>query len=495
MKKKALKLPTLIGRKEAIRELRWALDSNSSEFLALSGRLGTGKTYFMAQCLQCLPQDRYVCFKLTGLHGRSYRDNLAEFGQQLGQAFYSGAALKAPENWGQAFEFLRRGIEFTPAGKTIVLFFDEFHRLVTRRSGLLQDLGYQWNQYWAFSEQKILLIVATSSTAWLTKKILRDRGGLHNRVTKRIHLYPFTLSETREYFCSRGAFLSERKVAEWHLVTGGVPAYLAHLVLTDNFAQNINCLFANKRSPFYTEYANLLADMDEQPEEYDNLLRELAQHPDGIRQSLLLNQPQIPAGGRSTARLNALEEDDFVKALLSKDREERGKVYKLLDAYTLLYLHRVEPVLKTQQKFRQGFWYGTSRSSDAAVAMALAFESLCYEHLWKIARKLGVGVGASACFWHPYLKQSDLPSMASIPFLFEEEATQTITLCHLRITEKPFVIDKAYAERLRQTMAVFQKKTRTAYECRLSLVTFSGIEPTQYSKEFIHQVLTIEDLF
>jgi hypothetical protein len=53
-----------------------------------------------------------------------------------------------------------------PRNKKIILFFDELPWMATRRSRLLQNLDYYWNQYWS-DDGRIKLIICGSSTSWI----------------------------------------------------------------------------------------------------------------------------------------------------------------------------------------------------------------------------------------------------------------------------------------------------------------------------------------
>ena len=44
------------------------------------------------------------------------------------------------------------------------------------------------------------------------KKIINDKGGLHNRVTRLLSLPPFTLAETEEYCQMRGIKLNRTHI-------------------------------------------------------------------------------------------------------------------------------------------------------------------------------------------------------------------------------------------------------------------------------------------
>jgi hypothetical protein len=74
---------------------------------------------------------------------------------------------------------------------------DELPWLETHKSNFLSALEWFWNT-WAI-DKNILLIVCGSATSWMINKIVNNKGGLHNRLTQRIHLFPFTLKETTDF--------------------------------------------------------------------------------------------------------------------------------------------------------------------------------------------------------------------------------------------------------------------------------------------------------
>lgn len=70
-----------------------------------------------------------------------------------------------------------------------------------------------------------------------------------------------------------------------------------------------------------------------------------------------------------------------------------------------------------------------------------------------------------------------------------------ITICEIKYTDQPFVIDKAYAAQLKTKINVFQKITRTKKQIFLAMISANGLKPSMYSEEMVHQIVTLEDLF
>ena len=64
---------------------------------------------------------------------------------------------------------------------------DELSYLDTKGSRFVPALEHFWNG-WASARNDVLLIICGSATSWIINKVIKDKGGLHNRVTGRISL-------------------------------------------------------------------------------------------------------------------------------------------------------------------------------------------------------------------------------------------------------------------------------------------------------------------
>ncbi|WP_257666801.1 hypothetical protein [Parapedobacter tibetensis] len=60
----------------------------------------------------------------------------------------------------------------------------------------------------------------------MIEKILFNKDGLHNRITRQIRLLPFTLRETKEFFHYKRVKLNDYQIAELYMTIGGIPHYL-----------------------------------------------------------------------------------------------------------------------------------------------------------------------------------------------------------------------------------------------------------------------------
>lgn len=71
------------------------------------------------------------------------------------------------------------------------------------RSDFLSEFEVFWNG-WASAHKDIVMVICGSSASWMIKKIIRNKGGLHNRLTHRIYLKPFSLNLCKQLVESMG---------------------------------------------------------------------------------------------------------------------------------------------------------------------------------------------------------------------------------------------------------------------------------------------------
>ena len=176
----------LIGRQNEQKRLLMAEASKKSEFVAVFGRRRVGKTFLIRETFK----NRF-CFYHTGLANAGMARQLTEFKKTLCK--YGNKRFRVPKDWYDAFDLLSEVIAADTSRKKVV-FLDELPWMDTAKSGFVSALEHFWNG-WASARDDIVLVVCGSATSWIINKVLNDHGGLHNRVTKRIPLNPFSLRE------------------------------------------------------------------------------------------------------------------------------------------------------------------------------------------------------------------------------------------------------------------------------------------------------------
>ena len=135
----------------------------------------------------------------------------------------------------------------------------------TQASGFIPALEHFWNA-WASSRTDIVLIVCGSATSWIIRKVIQNHGGLHNRVTHKIHLQPFTLRECELYARYRHLQMTRKQIAEAYMIMGGIPYYWSCLQSSRSLAQNVDNLFFSPDGELYGEYEALYASLFKHPD-------------------------------------------------------------------------------------------------------------------------------------------------------------------------------------------------------------------------------------
>ena len=478
----------LIGRKREIRRLQKVFASSEAEFVVLYGRRRIGKTYLIRQFF--LKQDCDFV-QATGLQNGSLSKQLAHFIGALSDTYTQGIPLQLPASWEEAFQMLRNFINRANGNKKTVIFLDELPWMATRRSGLLETLDYYWNHYWS-SDPNIILIVCGSSASWLINKIIYNKGGLYNRCTCEIKLNPFDLGETFEYLNSRGVKLNQRQVLALYMAFGGIPYYLKFIESGLTAAQNIQHLFFDKVAPLQDEFDKLFESLFTNPLDYIELVKVIAKKKDGISRADIEKQFSPPyQGGRLTERLSHLVQTNFISVHLSFEKQ-RGEYYKLTDEFCLFHLTWVQD--KRGEQFANDYWLQQCQKSSYHVWSGYAFEAICRKHIDQLLKAFQIKTAENLSSWRFVPKASSMQKGAQIDLLINR-GDDAITLCEIKYTDKPFCIDKAYAENLKNKIQTFVEKTKTKKQIFLTIISASGLVKNQYADALVDGIATLADLF
>ena len=178
----------LIGRKPEISILLKALKSSKPELIAVYGRRRVGKTFLIRKVY-----NKNIQFEFSGIHNVPLKQQLNNFHLELSA---KNTNFKKPSNWIEAFHQLTQFIDKLTSKKKKAIFIDEFPWLDTRKSNFLAAFDNFWNSY-ATKKDDLVVVICGSAASYMIKKIIRSRGGLHNRLTEKIQLAPFNLNETQ----------------------------------------------------------------------------------------------------------------------------------------------------------------------------------------------------------------------------------------------------------------------------------------------------------
>jgi hypothetical protein len=477
----------ITGRVAEVRKLAQALASADAEFVAIYGRRRVGKTFLVREFF-----GQAIRFELTGIHGVSLADQLDNFATALGRAKELNEKLRPPGSWHEAFEQLERHVEALPApatGSKHVIFLDELPWLDTRRSKFCPALEHFWNS-WASRRKDVLLVVCGSAASWMIRRVVEAKGGLHNRITRRIRLLPFTLGETAAFLKSRGIELTPYQVIELYMAVGGVPHYLKLAEPGMSAFQIIDRLCFSPQGELRGEFDRLYASLFDSAEEHLAIVRALAGKREGLTRNELLAATGLPSGGSASRHLDELAESGFIHPALPFGRKERDALYRLSDEFSLFHCTWIAPLGRRSPG--SDYWMKQRQSPKWRAWSGYAFEGICLKHAHQLKVALGIsGVQTTEAPWRHHPCEGE-PG-AQIDLLIDR-ADETITLCEMKFSEGVFTIDKRYAEELRQKRETFRRMTGTRKNLFVAMVTTYGVADNAYAKELVAGSVVAEAL-
>ncbi len=293
----------LIARQRECDELAKCLDSDKSEFVIICGRRRIGKTYLVDKFFG----GKYD-FKYVGGHNMKTREQLRNFAKALKK--YSGKKQPEINDWFDAFDALEEYLETRPSDRKKVIFIDEMPWMDSKRSNFVCALGNFWNG-WAAGLYNIVLIATGSGTSWMTDKLIKKREGLHNRITRRLYLAPFTLKETEEYFTRRHTTWDRYEILQCYMLTSGVPFYLDQIDAKENLAKNIDRLCFDEDGALRKELDELYNAVFPNADTYIEVVRLLAKHKNGMTRKEI-GEGIKTSGTNLTRIIDNLERCNFI---------------------------------------------------------------------------------------------------------------------------------------------------------------------------------------
>lgn len=474
-------LDTVVGRDAEIRALQHAFKSKEAELIAVVGRRRVGKTFLIREVFASR-----IAFEVTGLQHATTATQIQHFHFNLIQQF-DRPELPLADNWLRTFFDLQRILDEGESDKRRVLFFDELPWLAGRRREFLTAFGAFWNG-WAV-KRNVVVVICGSAASWMIEKVVNDTGGLYNRITKRIYLKPFTLAETQLFLQRKGVDYPPKMLAELYMILGGIPHYLKEIDSGKSLVQNIDALCFAPTGALRNEFDQLYPALFRDAERHIRVIRALANRRQGMTRSEVVKKSGLPEGGNTTQVLTELEQSSFIQSYYQFGKKRKGKVYRLVDEYSLFYLRFIE----TNKEEGAGTWMQLSQTQAYKIWSGYAFENLGLKHLPEIKRALGIdGIYSQSSSF--YRRGTDTQGGVQIDFLIDRN-DQVIDLVEAKFHDEPFSITKAYAAQLREKRRRFREATGTRKLLRIVMLTPYGVVPGGYAEELVPQSIVLEDLY
>lgn len=470
----------IVGRKEEIRELRRAYDSEYSEFVAVYGRRRIGKTFLIRETF-----GSEFAFQHTGIFNVPTQEQIEQFYQSM---LSQGLPKQdtPPKNWFEAFYLLEELINNSKKQRKIV-FIDELPWMDAPNSRFIPAFEHFWNG-WASARKDILLIICGSATSWIIDKIFRNKGGLYNRVTYKIWLQQFSLFECEELVAALKLPLNRNMIIEGYMALGGVPYYWTKLKPTKSIAQNINDLFLKPGGELHNEFTYIYSSMFKSPEKYIKVVEALSGKKSGLTRDEIIKKGKIDSSGQLSNILEDLIECGFVRKYCHLDKKLKDAIYQLVDCYTLFYYQFV----KSAYGVDENYWLKLINTPAYNTWCGLAFERVCLLHTRQIKAALGIsGIMANLFSWH--VKKTEEHPGVQIDLLISR-ADNIINVCEMKYAPGGYRLTSEELKKIHNRVGVLQMYLPHSKFAQPVLITSNGVLRNKNSDE-IHLKVEGEQLF
>lgn len=450
----------VIGRKQELETLRQAYESEEAQLVAVYGRRRIGKTFLVRHAF-----DNSFFFTYSGSLNISNSDQLTIFHDALVRQGLNESAV--PKTWFEAFGQLRDLIEKS-SEKRKVIFIDEMPWMDAPRSKFVPAFESFWNG-WASGRKDILMIICGSASSWIIKKIFKNRGGLYNRVSRKIHLHQFTLHEIEEFVIQRNLGFTRNQILEGYMVMGGVPYYWSKLSALKSMSQNINDIFINEDGELRYEFNELYASVYNNPEMYISVIEALSTKKKGLTRGEISKSGRLENNGHLTVILQNLAECGFIRKYCHTNKKTRDALYQIVDCYTLFYYQFV----RNSHGIDEDYWTKIHQAPVYHTWCGLAFERVCLLHARQIKAALGIsGIIANIYSWH--IVKTEVHPGVQIDLVIDR-SDNVINICEMKYAPNGYTMTAPEAKRLSERLRVFSIYSPKKKAVQLVMITSNGI--------------------
>jgi len=208
-----------------------------------------------------------------------------------------------------------------------------------------------------------------------------------------------------------------------------------------------------------------------------------------------LYETGFESGGGFSGVLEALEESGFIASYLPFDHKSNDQLFRLADEYSLFYL---KWILKAPKSIvnnpDSNYWLLKQNSSSYRTWSGYAFETVCLKHIAQIKKCLGIsGIATIESCWFYRPKEKEM-SGAQIDLIIDR-SDNCISLCEIKFSDNEFVINKKYAENLKNKIDTFKRQTKTKKTLFVVMITTNGVLKNKYYDELIDKQITASEIF
>lgn len=471
----------ITGRQKEIALLQSLLKHDEASFVAVYGRRRVGKTYLVRQVYQ-----NQIVFDCSGALRGDMGQQLENFWRTLYGKHPNTPLSTPPKTWVEAFFQLRAFLDLHISDEKKVIFLDEIAWFETPASGFLGALDGFWNQY-CTKRSDIILVICGSAASWIIEKVINDKGGLHNRLTNRILLKPFTLGETKAFFESKKIRLTLKEIAQIYMCVGGIPFYLKDIKAGYSVPQILDQLFFEEQALLKDEFQNLYAALFKNNTFHETIVAALAGKNKGLTRNEIIQASGVKSGGGLSIVLEELVQCGFIKQTFPITKSKEDSLYRLVDEFSLFYYKFLAHGQVNNS------WSLITQKQSFKIWSGYAFENLCFKHIPQIKQALSIGGVITNEYSYHFKGNADRKGV-QIDMMIER-ADNCMNLLEVKFYDQEFVVSKNYERELREKVAIFKELTRTRKSIFITMLSVFGVKKNEHYLSIVTNQLLIDDLF
>ncbi|MCH9739904.1 MAG: ATP-binding protein [Epsilonproteobacteria bacterium] len=474
----------MIGRKKEIATLNNLCDSDESSLVAIYGRRRIGKTYLVNYMFK---EYRKEClfFEFTGTSNVRTEAQIDNFIEQVYE-WFRAEPTKPINNWSDAFRFLKRTIDAEVEQKEhkekVIIFIDEIPWIdPSTKANFLSALGYFWNTY-CETRANIVMILCGSNASWIKNRIFEDAvGPLHNRLTKKIPMYPFDLKETKKYLLEEKGFnLDVKMVTDIYMIFGGVAKYLSYLDPKKSLYENIDELFFNLHGLMHNEYEKVFKSLFmNRADFHKSIIELLCSKKSGFTINEIAKKLELSMGKRLITTIDELVLCGFIKGVGKFNQKSREIKYIISDQYILFHHRWIKELSKNDvASFSIGYWRNQTTKQAYSIWSGFAFEIVVMTNIELYLKARGLQRLFGGVYHWQHIAKNEDEKGTQIDMVVDY-GNELFDIVECKYHSDEFIITKEYAQTLKNKLKMFRAyglNGRRKAELRLVFLTTYGVK-------------------
>ncbi len=466
----------LNGRAEELEQLTQIGMSKKASIIILHGRRRVGKTTLIEHAFK-----NRSLLKIEGVENGTKERQIETALLMLSQ--YAKDPIIAKLKFTRWLEFFEYLTSFIKIG-VHTLYLEELQWLAAYDDELISDFKITWDNHFS-KNHDLVAVLCGSSPSFMVNKVVKSKA-LYGRSQNEIHLEPFTLKETVEYF---GPGYSLQSVMDSYLSVGGIPEYLSYLRQSNKSTYLELCKQSFcKDGYFLNECERVFISSMVKNKDYKKIVELLAQERFATR-PIIAKKLSLDSGGTLSGLLQDLEMSGFIRSYVPYDKDEKSKLvrYEISDQYLQFYYRFIATIKKKieQKRFQDNPTLALNLT-DYQEWLGYSFERWCrHEHV-QIAKVLGF----SAVQYEvgPYFS-TKTPKNFQMDLVFSR-ADKVLTICEIKYTKAP--VSKNVIKEFERKMEYFA--TPPHHSIQRVLISAMGVDENVKNAGYFDQMLNLQDL-